>query len=392
MKVLDVAEFYAEKGGGVKTYIDHKLRAGSALGHEVVVVAPAADDGEEARLGGRVVWVKSPPVPGDPRYHLFVRPRTVHRILEREAPDVIEGSSVYGGGWSVARWRGSGLKSLIFHQDPVAVFGHSFFDRYVSTRRIDRAFGPVWSYLRSLSSRFDTTVVAGEWLRDRLASFSIPRVAAVPFGIDAGPFARARPDRTLRAKLLVRAKVPRDAPLLVTVSRHHPEKRLPTLIEAVAELNRGAPTALAIYGDGPQRARIEALARKVPQVVVAGYTRNREELAQAVATGDALLHGSAAETYGLVVAEAMAAGLPIVVPSVGGAADLADPAFAETYSPGDAMACAGAVRRLLVRDIASMRAVARDAARHRVRTLDQHFEHLFRHYAELVAGLAPHEG
>ncbi|MEO1339430.1 MAG: glycosyltransferase, partial [Myxococcota bacterium] len=99
MKVVDVAEFYAEKGGGVKTYLDQKLRAGSAAGHEVVVLAPGPEDAEEERHGGRVVWIKSPKVPGDPRYHLFIDRRAVHAALDRERPNVVEGSSVYGGGW-----------------------------------------------------------------------------------------------------------------------------------------------------------------------------------------------------------------------------------------------------------------------------------------------------
>jgi alpha-1,6-mannosyltransferase len=41
MKIVDVCAFYAPKGGGVRTYIDRKLKAGAALGHEVVVIAPA---------------------------------------------------------------------------------------------------------------------------------------------------------------------------------------------------------------------------------------------------------------------------------------------------------------------------------------------------------------
>ena len=36
MKIVDVAEFYAEQGGGVRTYVNHKLRAAAAAGHEAV--------------------------------------------------------------------------------------------------------------------------------------------------------------------------------------------------------------------------------------------------------------------------------------------------------------------------------------------------------------------
>src|SRR5688572_12581663 len=118
MKLVDVNEFYAERGGGVRTYVDAKLAAGAALGHEVVVVAPGPEDREERRAGGRIVWIKSRPMPIDPRYYLLLRERAVHEVLDREQPDVVEGSSPWTGGVICARWRGSALRSFVFHQDP----------------------------------------------------------------------------------------------------------------------------------------------------------------------------------------------------------------------------------------------------------------------------------
>lgn len=382
MKVVDVAEFYAEQGGGVKTYLDQKLRAGAAAGHDIVIIAPGPEDRDEERHGGRIVWVKSPKVPGDPRYHLFVDRRAAHRVLDRERPDVVEGSSVYGGGWFAATWPGPAVRSLVFHQDPVAALGHPLLDRYVSARRIDWAAAPFWAYLRRLAARFDATVVAGEWLQDRLTRFGLPRVRAVPFGIDPAPFRSAQRDDDLRRRLLVEAGAPPDAPLLVSVSRHHPEKRLSTLIRAVRRLHEVQPIALAIFGDGPLRRRVEAEAGRGQGVVIAGYTRDRAHLATALASADAFLHGSAAETYGLVVAEAMCAGTPLIVPDVGGAADLADPRFAEVYSPGDVTKCAAAIRRMLSREPMRLRVACLEASRS-VRTLDDHFVDLFAHYRSL---------
>lgn len=384
MKIADVAEFYAEAGGGVRTYVDHKLRAGTAAGHEIVIVAPGAEDREEARLGGRIVWVKNPPTPGDPRYRIYVSKQQVHLVLDHEAPDVVEGSSVYGGGWFVASWPGSAVKSLIFHQDPVAVFGHSFLGRYLGDDRVDRLARPVWSYLKRLAARYDTTVVAGHWLEERLRHFGVERVKTVPFGIDPGPFRAARPDRDLRTSLLARAGLGPDAALLVCVSRHHPEKRLGTLIRAIWRLNEAQPVGLAIFGDGPLRSRIEAMARRREGVAVVGYTRDREELARAMASADALLHGSAAETYGLVVAEAIAAGLPLVVPDTGGAPEIGRTSVMETYRAGDAGACAAAIRRLLSRDREELRLAAEHSRAGPIRTLDDHFCDLFAHYAALA--------
>lgn len=385
MRIADVAEFYAEAGGGVKTYIEAKLRAGAALGVEVVVIAPGPSDGEEARDGGRVVWVKSRPVPGDPRYFLFTSASKVHAALDRARPDVVEGSSPYGGAWFAASWPGAKLKSLVFHQDPVAALAHPILDRYLPAPRIDQLALPVWAYLRRLAGRFDHTVVAGAWLEKRLTGFGLPRVTAVPFGIDPTPFRAARRDPAVRASWLARLGLPETGYLLVAVSRHHPEKRIPVLIEAIRRLERldTRPVGLVVFGDGPDRPRVERAARATRRVALAGYTRDRATLATALKSADAFLHGSAAETFGLVVSEALAAGLPLVVPTSGGAAELADPSFSETYPAGDADACAEAIERLVTRDAEALR-VSVVRAGGGVRTLDEHFAALFELYRSSV--------
>lgn len=380
MKILDVSEFYSDQGGGVRTYTDQKLAAAAALGHELVVVAPAPRSGEERRFGGRVVWVESPRFPFDPRYHVFVRPAAVHAVIAREGPDVVEGSSVWSGGWFAAGARCRALKALVFHQDPVAVYPQTLLDGWLSPARIDGFCAPYWACLQRLASRFDLTVAASGWLAGRLAEQGLGNARAVPFGSDTRPFALARRDPRLRAQLLASTGTPPHGTLLVCVSRHHPEKRLGTLCRAVQSLRRRLPVGLVIFGDGPLRPLVQRWAARAPGVRLAGFERDRERLARVLASADALLHGSSAETYGIAVAEALSAGLPVIVPDRGGAAELADPACAETYRPGDAAACAAAIERLIARAGAPLRgAAAAHAARH-VRALSAHFRELFALY------------
>jgi alpha-1,6-mannosyltransferase len=389
MKIVDVAEFYAERGGGVRTYIEQKLQAASAQGHDMLIIAPGAEDREEIRHGGRIAWVRSRPMPFDPRYYLLTRERAVHALLEREAPDVIEGSSPWTGGIFVARYqareslRGRPHKSFVFHQDPIAVYPQTLLGSWLGERRVDGMFGPYWAYLRRLSRRFDVTVVSGHWLAERLAGFGVHNPVAVPFGIDKHAFRAAQPDPALRAELIARTGADPSAKLLVTVSRHHPEKRLGTLLNAVQLVAAKQPVALVIYGEGPLGAWLARKARGLP-VQLAGVTRDRVLLARVMASADGLLHGSAAETYGLVVAEALSAGLPIVVPDRGGAADLARPEHAETYAAGDAQACAAAIQRLLHRDRTALRQAALHASDTLVRSQEAHFAHLFATYAALT--------
>jgi alpha-1,6-mannosyltransferase len=382
MKIVDVSEFYAERGGGVRVYTLEKLRAGTQAGHEMVVIAPGPKDDEQICNGGRIVWVKSKPDPLDPRYYLLRRERAVHEILDREQPDVVEGSSTWAGGWYAARWPGSALKTLIFHEDPVAVWGHTFLGSILGADRVDRLCFPYWRYLRRLSRHFDATTVSGTWLERRLCKFGVQHVKTVPFGIEKAHFSPSRRDPEVRKQLLARCGLPETAALLICVSRHHPEKRLGTLIDAVKRLNRSQPAGLVLFGDGPLRRWTAYLARNTPEIHLAGFTFDRPLLSAAIASADALIHGSSAETYGLAVAEAICSGTSIVVPNRGGAFDLARPAYGESYLPGDSKACAAAIRRLLDRDRSALQAACADAATHQICSMDEHFEALFGFYAQ----------
>jgi len=390
MRIVDVSEFYAPQGGGVRTYVDQKLRAAAEHGHELLVVAPGERDALEPRFGSRIAWVASPPLPVDPRYRVLLRERAVHALIAQHRPDVVEGSSPFGGGAMVARYRSGSngaqrpRKCFVFHQDAVAVYGHTLLGRWLSTRRIDALCAPYWRYLGRLSARFDATVVSADWLARRLTAHGVKRPISVPFGVDKALFGSARPDAALRAELLRKAGAPADAALLLCVSRHHPEKRLGTLFNAVRLLAVKRPVALVVYGAGPLFGLHARRVRGLP-IHLAGLTRDRAQLARALASADALVHASAAETFGIVIAEALCAGLPIVVPDAGGAAELAAAPYAERYAAGDAQGCAAAVQRLLARDARSLRAAAADGGRQRVLSQSEHFARLWQTYAELGA-------
>jgi alpha-1,6-mannosyltransferase len=381
MKIVDISEFYAERGGGVRVYTHEKLRAGTQAGHEIVVIAPGPKDDEQiCEQGGRIVWVKSAPDPLDPRYYLLRREKAVHEILDREKPDVVEGSSTWAGGRFAARWPGRALKALIFHEDPVAVYVQTFLGSILGPARVDRLCFPYWRYLRRLSRHFDVTTVSGTWLEQRLSCFGVQSVKTVPFGIEKAHFSPSRRDPAVRQQLLDLCGLPETAPLLISVSRHHPEKRLGTVIDAVKRVNRTQPVGLAMFGDGPFRRWTEYCARNAPYIHIAGFTYDRKFLSAAIASADALVHGSSAETYGLAVAEAICSGTPIVVPDRGGAFDLARPGYAEDYPPGDSKACAAAIRRLLSRDRPLLQLACADAATHQIRSMDEHFQALFELY------------
>ncbi len=386
MKIVDVSEFYAERGGGIRIYTQEKLRAATQAGHEVVVIAPGSRDYEEVcENGGRVIWVRSEPDPLDPRYYLLRREQVVHEILNRENPDVVEGSSAWTGGWITARWQGRALKVLIFHGDPVAAYAQTFLSSILTADQVDNLCFPYWIYLRRLSRQFDITTVSGAWLEHRLTRFRVQQVKTVSFGIERGVFSPSNYDVAVRKQLLSLCGLPEHAHLLVSISRHHPEKRLATIIEAVKLVNKYQDVGLVIFGDGPFRRWIEFLAKKKPNIQLVGFTNDRKFLAKVIASADALVHGSSAETYGLAVAEAICSGTPVVVPNQGGAFDLARPSYAESYPPGDSKACAAAVERLLKRDRLKLQRACAEAAAYQIGSMDEHFTKLLELYEERLA-------
>jgi alpha-1,6-mannosyltransferase len=314
-------------------------------------------------------------------------------VLDREQPDVVEGSSPWRGGWIAAHWQSTkgkrAVKSLFMHADPVAVYPQTFLGGALGRARVDALFGWFWAYLRRLNSHFDTTVVAGEWLARRFESFGLKDLRAVPMGVDRATFQAARRDAAARRVMATACGVSEDAALLISIGRHHPEKRLAVVMDAAARANAQRPVGLYLVGDGLARKAVERQAARLnaggAHIHVAGQVRDRDHLAALMASADALIHGSASETYGIAVAEALCCGTPIIVPDAGGAADFADAAVGEMYPAGDGAAAGAAILRLLTRDPSTLRQAAAAKAAAKIRPAGDHFDKLFGLYEKLVA-------
>ena len=158
-------------------------------------------------------------------------------------------------------------------------------------------------------------------------------------------------------------------------------------MDAFFEVRRARRAVLVLVGDGPERAAMEARAQGRDDVVFLGFDKDRARLAATLASADALVHGCPYETFGLSIAEAMACGLPVVVPDEGGAAEMVDGASGESYPSLDAAACARAITRLLGRDRDALRRGALDASS-RVPDVTKSFARLFDSQARCSARAA----
>lgn len=135
---------------------------------------------------------------------------------------------------------------------------------------------------------------------------------------------------------------PHDRPLVLTVSRIAPQKDLDTLVAAAEALTEPATWVVVGGGDEQLRRRLEAEVSGIP-VVFVGERRDVETWLRAATV---LVLTSRWEARALVVQEAMAAGVPVVVPEVGGLPGLVGDAGV-LVPPGDAAVIAAAVDELL---------------------------------------------
>jgi len=385
VRIVDVNEFYSPTGGGVRSYIDRKLAVMATLGHELIVIAPGREDRVEYRAGkGRVIYVKAPAMPFDSNYGLFWDRAPITALLDRLDPDVVECCSPWRPAWIVGNWPGRALKSFFLHNDNIATYAQRWFEGIASPARIERAFAWYSRYMARFLGRFDTVVSNGPTLVKRFAARGIPVDAAMPLGIERERFSPALRSEAMRAAMLAECDLPPGASLLLGIGRHHPEKRWPMVIDAIEHAARRHPIGFILIGHGVESA---AVARRVagnPHIRLYRAIADRHQLARLMASCDAFIHGCEAETFGLVVSEALASGAPLIVPDQGGAAEVARPAFAETFAARDMRACAAAIIQLLSRDRVSLRDAAVKAARDIWSDRD-HAVALTEHYARRIA-------
>lgn len=153
----------------------------------------------------------------------------------------------------------------------------------------------------------------------------------------------------VRASLFTRPPQGRPSPppfRLVTVGRLRPQKNVAGLLEAFARAFSGsAGASLTIVGDGPERSALERRARRLgvrAQVSFLGRL-DRSGVRNALWNAHAFALSSHHETFGVVLVEAMATGLPVVAPRCGGPEDIVTPDTGLLVPPDDPEALAEAL-------------------------------------------------
>jgi glycosyltransferase involved in cell wall biosynthesis len=236
---------------------------------------------------------------------------------------------------------------------------HTDFPQYVRILTDDSFLETLtWDYMHWFYSQFDRLYVNSERYRQAWTDRGIPSetIAILPRGLDNVLFHPSRRDAETRERFGARDQ----EVVLLYVGRISKEKNLDVLADAYRRLRHSdMPVRLAMVGDGPY---LKELREKLPEACYTGYLTGLD-LAKAFASADVFAFPSTTDTFGNVVLEAMASGLPAVVSDEGGPPELVKEGATGCITKGLDVADFTRALRTLAGDATLRRAMGANAVR-----------------------------
>jgi alpha-1,6-mannosyltransferase len=364
MHLVDITMFYAPEGGGVSTYLNAKalwLARRSQVRH--TIMSPNVD--AAATEMPALVHIPGVHVPGIQGYRLPTTVAAPARLLHAARPDLVEAGDAGHCAWAALRVRDRlGMPAVACYQSDLP-------------RLVERRFGALVArgtrhYLANLYRQFDLVLAPSRLMVQQLRDMGVDGALHQPLGIDSAVFRPQRRVETLRDHL----RLPANSRLLVYAGRFTPEKKLNLLIDAVRKLGR--PYHLVLVGGGDEVPRY-------PQITHIPFKRDQRQLARLLASCDVLVHPGDCETFGLIVLEAMACGLPVVGTRGGGVAELVCEQTGVLAQPNSIDSLAEAIDSIYERDMERLGANARRKAADHY-DWNQILPQVLRRYGALLAG------
>lgn len=232
----------------------------------------------------------------------------ISRLADRFKPDVVHLVTPLGIGFAGLRYaRERGL--------PIVMSYHTNFDAYLKYYNLEFLEGAIWSFFKWFHSFSDANFCPSKDTMEILKSNGIENLKLWSRGIDTEVFNPKNKDMNLRARLN-----PEGRMMFLYVGRLAAEKDLDILLSSIKEISSTHPgkAQFVFAGDGPYA---EEMKKSLSDnVVFTGYLKG-QALADLYASCDAFVFPSTTETFGNVVLEAMASGLPVVTVNSGGVKD-----------------------------------------------------------------------
>ncbi|HEY7280737.1 MAG TPA: glycosyltransferase family 4 protein [Actinomycetota bacterium] len=327
MRIVQACPYAWDAPGGVQVHVRQLADHLRGRGHDVLVLAPAfrpegvRDPG--VRVAGRPIRIpyNGSVAPISPRPSTL---RAVGEALAGFGPDLVHVHEPLAPSVSMA----AALRARV----PVVATFHAFAERSRVLDAAAPALRPVW---RRLTVRIAVSDAAASFVSRRFGD----GLAVIPNGADVDLFARSTPAEGL----------PTGRRILF-VNRLEPRKGFRVAAEAFGILAVDRPDAvLVVAGDGEERVAASELPAAVRERVVMLGNVPHDDLPPYHAASEVFV-GSARrnESFGIVLVEAMAAGLPVVASDIPGYREVVrDGVEGLLVRPSDPVALAAALRMVL---------------------------------------------
>jgi phosphatidylinositol alpha 1,6-mannosyltransferase len=299
VRIVHVSDCYAPRTGGIETQVQALAERQRREGHEVHVITATPSDptGEKTGASGVTLHRVTMRLPFDLPLHLRARAR-VREVLQSITPDI---AHVHVGAVSPFVW--GAVRAAHECDVPVLATVHS-----------------MWGPLARSGYRLSDVLLRWSNWGVTLSAVSTPAAMAIARSVRASAdHVLVLPNGIDVDEWQVEQRPSLDAPFqLVTVMRLAPRKRLLPLLRILERARANADVRLTIIGDGPERARGERAARRLPVRFTGRLSAS--EIRQEFASADAFIQPSVRESFGIAALEARVAGLPVIARSQTGTA------------------------------------------------------------------------
>lgn len=309
MRILYFTDTYLPQINGVTNTLDKLGRYLDGNNIQYRFFAPYYAGGLRSLNEGRIQRFRSISLPAYPECRLSVPAYSnICRLADKFRPEVVH----------LMTPAGMGLAGLKYARDrgmPVAASYTTNFDAYLKYYKLEFMNTLLWSFFRWFHNSCRINFCPSQDTAKILKTRGIENVRIWSRGIDTETFSPARRSADMRKRLGAGERI-----TFLYVGRLAPEKDLDILLESIRQVNRcfSDTTRFIIAGDGPYASWLR---KSSPEnVLFTGYLRGKE-LSSLYASCDVFLFPSSTETFGNVVLEAMASGLPVIAANSGGVKD-----------------------------------------------------------------------
>ena len=297
-RIVQVANFYGPKSGGLKTSMVEIAKQYSRSGIECLQIVPGHSYSRSNTNYSELITIPGWRIPFSGGYRVIIGTKKIKSLLTEYRPDLIEINDRLTL-LSLATWaRKRNIKTVLFAHEILVNVLKTFFPYVPYLTHIVK-----WHNLNSFK-KFDHVIATTNYAAQEFKAINANNLSVIPLGVDKEIFNEKRTNYEIRNH--------EQFPKLILCSRLSKEKN-PELAFKVLQLlvEHKMNPHLYVIGSGPLKNRLMAKYKNLP-ITFLGYINSRKELAKYLASVDLVIATGPNETFCLAALEALSCGTPVI--------------------------------------------------------------------------------